>query len=88
MKRHINPGAVSGADEIMSVGNKIIGVLQFVGSAISVIVLVVLGVKYMLGSVEEKAEYKKTMLPYFLGAIFVFGITNILGILNSIVGNI
>ena len=38
----------------------------------------------MMGSVEEKAEYKKTMMPYIIGAFMLFGITNLLGILNSI----
>ena len=26
----------------------------------------------MMGSAEEKAEYKKTMLPYLIGAVIVF----------------
>ena len=36
------------------------------------IILVVLGIKYMMGSAEEKAEYKKTMIPYVVGAILIF----------------
>ena len=36
------------------------------------------GLKYMLGSVEEKAEYKKTLLYYLIGAVLAFGIVNIL----------
>ena len=31
----------------------------------------------MIGSVEEKAEYKKTMIYYIIGAIMVFAISNI-----------
>lgn len=57
---------------IQTVGNKIIGVLQTVGVVISVIVLIVLGIKYMMGSAEEKAEYKKTMMPYVIGASLIF----------------
>ena len=33
-----------------------IGVLQTVGIVLSVVILVVLGLKYMMGSAEEKAE--------------------------------
>ena len=55
--------SVSGT-EIQSLGKKIVGILQTVGVVLSVIVLVVLGIKYMMGSAEEKAEYKKTMIPY------------------------
>ena len=26
----------------------------------------------MMGSAEEKAEYKKTMIPYLVGAVLIF----------------
>ena len=31
----------------------------------------------MLGSVEEKAEYKKSLMPYIIGCIFVFAASTI-----------
>ena len=61
-----------GTNEIQNVGNSIIGILQVVGIVLSVIVLIVLGIKYMMGSAEEKAEYKKTMMPYIVGAALIF----------------
>ena len=73
-----------GASRLEKIGNTIIGILRTVGSIVSVIVLAVLGIKYMMGSVEEKAEYKSTMMPYLIGAILVFGITNILGIIVDV----
>ena len=39
----------------------------------AVVVLLVLGIKYMMGSASEKAEYKKTMIPYLVGALLIFG---------------
>ena len=72
----VEPSALSGTapqdKSIQNVGNKIIGVLQTVGVVISVIVLIVLGIKYMMGSAEEKAEYKTTMMPYVIGAALIF----------------
>ena len=65
----------------------ILGVVQLVGSLAAVICLIVLGVKYMTGSVEEKAEYKKTLLPYFIGALMVFGITNLLNVIYKVMIN-
>ena len=62
----------AGTDEIKEVGNSIIGILQVVGIVLSVIVLIVIGIKYMMGSAEEKAEYKKTMMPYIVGAALIF----------------
>ena len=55
-----------------TVGQKIIGIIQVVGIIISVICLMVLGIKYMMGSAEEKADYKKSMIPYLVGAILIF----------------
>jgi len=75
---------VTGADRLLNIGNTIIGFIRTVGSIASVIVLAVIGIKYMMGSVEEKAEYKQTMRPYLIGAVLVFGITNILAIIVNI----
>lgn len=58
--------------EIKELGNRVIGILQAVGIVLSVVILVVLGIKYMMGSAEEKADYKKTMIPYIVGAVFIF----------------
>ena len=60
------------SDTITSAGKQIVYILQTVGVVLSVVVLVVIGIKYMMGSAEEKAEYKKTFLPYIVGAALVF----------------
>lgn len=92
----INPGAydpgskddASGATRLKNMGNTIIGFIQIVASVLSVIILMVMGIKYMMGSVEEKAEYKKAMLPYVIGIVIVFSITTILGIIANISKNL
>ena len=68
----LNPtyGDTSG---ITGVGQKIVNIISTVAVVISVIVLLILGIKYMIGSASEKAEYKKTMIPYLVGAVLVFG---------------
>lgn len=75
---------VSGGDELLTSVNKIVGVVTWIGMILSVTTFVTIGVKYMLGSVEEKADYKKTLVPYLIGAILVFGITTIVEILSTI----
>lgn len=78
-------GSVKEGDkELLEMGNKIIGPIQVIGSLVSVIAIIIIGIKYMLGSVEEKAQYKETLGPYFLGAVLVFGITNVLAIVYNI----
>lgn len=63
---------VTGTTEITELGQKLVGILQTVGIVLSVVVLIVIGIKYMMGSAEEKAEYKKTMIPYIVGAALIF----------------
>lgn len=70
-------GGGASVGSITTTGNKIIQIVSTIGSIASVIVLVVLGLKYMMGSAEEKAEYKKTLLPYIIGAAFVFAASSI-----------
>ncbi len=77
--------SVTGATRLQEMGNNIVGVIQVIGSAISVITLVVIGIKYVMGSSAEKAEYKQTLKPYLIGAIMLFGITNILVIIENVV---
>lgn len=75
----------TGANKIQDLGNVIISVIRTVGTIISVAILSIIGIKYMTGSVEEKAEYKKTMLPYVIGAVILFGITSFIGIIVDLV---
>ena len=74
------------ADKIKKISNDIIGPLKFIGNIVSVVALISIGIKYILGSVEERAEYKKTLLPYLIGAVMVFAITNLLSILVDVIG--
>ncbi|MCI8470625.1 MAG: hypothetical protein HFJ35_03945 [Clostridia bacterium] len=72
---------------ISGLGNSIVKVLTTVGIVASVIVLVVLGIKYMMGSAEEKAEYKKTLMPYIIGAGLVFAASGIANIVYTFMQN-
>ena len=60
-------------NQITSVGNNVVTIIQVVGVVTAVIILLIIGIKYMMGSASEKAEYKKTMIPYLVGAILIFG---------------
>lgn len=74
---------------VVSIGNQIIGIITTVGVVVAVVILLVLGIKYMMGSASEKAEYKKTMIPYLVGAILIFGasaITKVIIALGSGIG--
>ena len=63
--------------DITTLGNSVVKIITTAGIVVSVIILVVLGIKYMMGSAEEKAEYKKTLMPYVIGAALVFAASSI-----------
>lgn len=67
-------GTTSNAqNDVTKIGNQLIGIITTVGVVVAVIILLVLGIKYMMGSASAKAEYKETMIPYLVGAILIFG---------------
>ena len=67
--------------------NVIVSVLEAVGVILSVIILIVIGIKYMLGSVEERADYKKTMIPYLIGAFMILTVSLIQQIIFKFMEN-
>lgn len=78
----ITPKTVNGTSDvnvegITTLGNSVVKIITTAGIVVSVIILVVLGIKYMMGSAEEKAEYKKTLMPYVIGAALVFAASSI-----------
>ena len=63
-------------------------VIRSVGIVLSVIILMIIGIKEMTASVEEKSMLKKAMPGYILGAIMVFAITVIPTVLYEIANDI
>ena len=80
--------SVGQENELKKKANTIVGVINAIGIVISVITVVAVGIKYMLGSVEEKAEYKKSMGFYILGAFLIFGITTVPNIIYKFASNV
>ena len=84
----IKPKTNQDLTELTNMGNNIIGIIQVIGSLIAVAMVLVIGIKYMMGSAEEKAAYKKTMIPYLIGAILLFIGVNVVKIVAEFAKNI
>lgn len=83
----VTPIASDAQADVLKIGQRIVGILQAIGVVVSVVILIVLGIKYMMGSAEEKAEYKKTFIPYIVGAVLIFSASMIAGaVVNFISG--
>ena len=74
-------------DEVVDVAVVIIAVIRYVGVAVSIIVLLIIGIKYMTGTVQEKAEYKKTMIPYLIGVFIFFALSQILPLIIGLIAD-
>ena len=70
-----------------SKAENIIGWITIIGIIVSMASISILGIKYMIGSIEERAEYKKTMLPILIGMVLLFGTSTILNIINTVINS-
>ena len=61
--------------------DRIMGIVRNVAVVAGVIILMVIGVKFILGSAEEKAEYKKSLIPLVVGVVLVMAATTIVSFL-------
>ena len=68
-----------GADKIKKVSQTILGIVQVVAVAVAVIMLIILAIKYMTAAPGEKADVKKSLIIYVIGALILFAGAGILG---------
>lgn len=74
------------ADATRLVGS-ILGTIQWIAIVAAVIIITILGIKYMFGSLEEKAQYKKSMLPLVIGIAVVVLATTITNLIFDAFAN-
>jgi hypothetical protein len=59
--------------ETMGIMNDLYNVVFPLGVVTTVIVGVVLGIKFMAASAEDKAKVKESMIPYVVGCVVIYG---------------
>lgn len=59
--------------QIQDASNMIYNILLIAGMCIAVIISVILGIQFMIGSVEEKAKIKDALIPFVIGCVVIFG---------------
>lgn len=62
----------------------VVGIVQIVGVGIAAIACVLMGIRYVMSSVEEKADIKKKLTPYVIGAVIFFCATGILQMVSEV----
>lgn len=81
-----NPGNQSiRAPKAEKIVGTFLSTLQVIGIIIAIICISIIGIQYIVGSVEQKAEYKKTMIPMVIGAVLLVATTTIVKTIYSVV---
>ena len=63
----------AGVNQVKDLGGKLMGVLQTVGVVVAVIILIVLGIKYMKAQPEERGKLKQQLIGLVISGIVIFG---------------
>lgn len=69
---------------LSSTVSNVIGIVQFICYAAAVILIVMLGIKFMTASPDAKAEIKKSAVIYVVGAVLVFAAGLLLNLIKSV----
>ena len=60
-------------DNLKNVSDVVYNILLTVGIIAVAIIGLIIGIKYMTGSVSQKAETKELLTPYIVGCVIIFG---------------
>ena len=74
--------------KVTNTAGQILTIVRIVGMAVAVIMLTILGIKYVAASPNEKADYKKGMTVYVVGAVLLFGASALLTVIQKFVNGI
>lgn len=76
----------STSSNITTAAGKILGWIRNIAAVISVVLIAILGIKFMIGSTEERAEYKKSFLPLIIGIFVVLSATTLASWIWGVMG--
>ena len=84
----LDPSSIQGessnaSDSLQDISGIILGIVQVIGIAVAVIMLVVLAIKYLSAAPSEKADIKKSAFVYVIGALLLFGGVALLNIIKD-----
>ena len=83
-----SPDTVINTSSLKTFSSDVYNLILSIGMVIAVIVGTVLGIKFMISSVDEKAKIKETLIVYGIGCAVLFGAFTIWKIVMAILGNV
>ena len=82
----LNTNQTVGTTEMTDIGSKVMSFIWVLSIIVAVVVLMYTGLKFIVGSANEKAEYKKSLVPIVVGVLILVFATTIIRALFSIKG--
>ena len=70
---------------LLKIGGFLLSLIRNIGVIISVVVIAIVGLKYMVGSIDEKAKYKETFFPIIVGAVLLMGSSIFAQVIYSVI---
>lgn len=75
---------ITGNNPLATPAKYILGIIKYVGVAICVGAIIVNGIKYVTVSPDGKAEIKKQIIMFVVGAILLFSVTTFIDIIYDL----
>lgn len=82
----ITPGTPAGTEKLQTTAKNVLATIRNIAAIAAVIIIAIFGIKFMIGSTEEKAEYKKSFIPLIVGIVVVLGATWIASLIWNMAG--
>lgn len=84
-----NADAGRAGNKITNLVGAVISLASTVGAGVAIIMLIVIGMKFVNADPGEKAEAKKDLPGYVVGAVILFGVSGLLRLLQVFIdGNL
>ena len=74
-------------NDLQTMSDMLYNAFLIIGIIIAIIIGLVIAIKFMTGSVEQKAEVKKTLIPYIAGCVVIFGAFTIWKLVVDLLSN-
>ena len=74
--------------KIIATSKDIYNILLTIGIVIAAVVILVLGIQFMTGSIEQKVKVKEMLIPFTVGCIIIFGSLTIWRVVISVTSSI
>jgi len=83
-----NPSIPTNYTKATEIAGNVLALVRNIGIAIAFISITLIGIKYILGSAEDKASYKKSMIPFVVGLVLFVAVTSLISVVYNIVSGI